>query len=49
VHVEREEGKAKFWLEPVRLENSRGFGRSEIGRIEKTGRGKRGFLVEVMA
>ena len=35
MHVEREEGKAKFWLEPARLENSRGFGRSEIGRIEK--------------
>lgn len=35
VHVEREEGNAKFWLEPVRLERSRGFGRSEIGRIER--------------
>jgi hypothetical protein len=35
VHVEREEGKAKFWLEPVRLEKSRGFGRAEIGRIER--------------
>lgn len=35
MHVEREEGKVKFWLEPVRLENSRGFGRAEILRIEK--------------
>jgi len=35
VHVERGEGQAKFWLNPVRLENSRGFGRPEIGRIEK--------------
>jgi hypothetical protein len=35
VHVEREEGKAKFWLEPVRLESSRGFGRVEIGRIQR--------------
>jgi hypothetical protein len=35
VHVEREEGKAKFWLEPVRLERSHGFGRAEIGRIER--------------
>jgi hypothetical protein len=35
VHVEREEGKAKFWLEPVRLERSRGFGRAEIGRVER--------------
>ncbi len=29
VHVEREEAEAKFWLVPVRLEMSRGFGRSE--------------------
>ena len=33
-HVERGESKAKFWLEPVRLEKSRGFGRVEIGRME---------------
>jgi hypothetical protein len=35
VHVEREEEKAKFWLEPVRLESRVGFGRSEIRRIER--------------
>jgi hypothetical protein len=34
VHVEREEAEAKFWLDPVSLENSDGFGRVEIGRIE---------------
>ena len=35
MHVEREDSKAKFWLEPLRLEKSRGFSRAEIGRIEK--------------
>ena len=35
VHIEREEGKAKFWLEPVRLEKSSGFSRAELGRIER--------------
>ncbi|MBE0658194.1 MAG: DUF4160 domain-containing protein [Bryobacteraceae bacterium] len=35
VHVEREDSTAKFWLEPVRLEYSRGFGRPEIVRIER--------------
>jgi uncharacterized protein DUF4160 len=35
VHVEREAFGAKFWLDPVRIERSRGFGRSEIRRIEK--------------
>jgi len=34
VHVEREDSTAKFWLDPVRLERSRGFGRFEIGKIE---------------
>ena len=35
MHVERDEATAKFWLEPVRLERSRGFSRVEIGRVEK--------------
>lgn len=30
VHVEREGSGGKFWLEPVRLESSRGFGRVEL-------------------
>jgi hypothetical protein len=29
------EASAKFWLEPVRLERSQGFGRAEIQRIER--------------
>ncbi|HST51299.1 MAG TPA: DUF4160 domain-containing protein [Pyrinomonadaceae bacterium] len=35
VHVERDEHKAKLWLEPVRLQSSGGFGRTEINRIQK--------------
>ncbi len=35
VHVERERFVAKFWLEPVRLQTSGGFGRSEINRIQR--------------
>ena len=35
VHVERDENLAKFWLEPVRLQRSGGFGRPEINRIQK--------------
>lgn len=35
VHVEREDKIAKFWLEPVRLQNSGGFSRLEINQIEK--------------
>ena len=35
VHVERDDGKAKFWLEPVRLDTSSGFGRPDIRRVER--------------
>ena len=45
VHVEQEEGMAKFWLEPVRLEGSRGFGRVEIGRIQRLVEENAAFLL----
>jgi hypothetical protein len=35
VHVQREINKAKFWLAPVRLQQSGGFNRSEIDRIRE--------------
>ncbi|MGA9773862.1 MAG: DUF4160 domain-containing protein [Blastocatellia bacterium] len=35
VHIERDTNIAKFWLEPVRLQNSGGFNRSELNRIQK--------------
>lgn len=35
VHVERDDCEAKFWLDPVRLERSRGFRRKEINRIHE--------------
>lgn len=34
VHVERNENVAKFWLKPVRLQRSGGFGRAELNRIQ---------------
>ena len=33
VHVERDENTAKFWLDPVRLQDSGGFGRVEIRQL----------------
>jgi hypothetical protein len=35
IHVERDDCEAKFWLDPVRLERSRGFKRKEIGRVRE--------------
>ena len=33
VHIERDNKLAKFWLDPVRLQTSRGFGKSETSRL----------------
>jgi hypothetical protein len=35
IHVERDDKIAKFWLDPVRLQNSGGFARTEISRIQR--------------
>ncbi len=33
IHVERDNCEAKYWLDPVRLQQSHGFSASEIRRI----------------
>jgi hypothetical protein len=35
IHVERANNTAKFWIDPVRLQRSRGFRRNEINRIQR--------------
>lgn len=35
IHVERDDKIAKFWIDPMRLQNSGGFTRTEIGQILK--------------
>ncbi len=45
VHVERERNKAKFWLDLVRLEYSRGFGQAEINRIQGIVAENRAFFI----
>ena len=35
IHVERNDKIAKFWLDPIRLQNSGGFSRTELVRIQK--------------
>lgn len=46
IHVERDDAEAKFWLDPVRLEWSRGFGRGEIGTVQAVVDANRQFLRE---
>jgi hypothetical protein len=33
IHIERDDDEAKFWLDPVRLARTRGFGRKDIRRV----------------
>ena len=35
VHVVRDDCEAKFWLDPVRLERSRGFSAKELNQIQE--------------
>lgn len=35
VHVERDDETAKFWLDPVRLQSSGGYGRRELNQIQR--------------
>jgi hypothetical protein len=46
IHVERDDSEAKFWLDPVRLERSRGFRRTEINRIRELVEEHRELLLE---
>ena len=46
VHVEHERNKAKFWLDPVRLQNSGRFNRSELNRIQKIIQANQAMLLE---
>lgn len=34
IHVEREDNRAKFWLDPVRLQTSGGLRPAELSRVE---------------
>jgi hypothetical protein len=35
IHVERDDKLAKFWLDPIRLQNSGGFSRFELKEIRR--------------
>ena len=46
VHIERDDCEAKYWLDPVRLERSRGFNRKDINRIRELIENNRDLLLE---
>ena len=46
IHVERDDKIAKFWIDPVRLQNSGGFKRKEISRVQDIVREHQGEILE---
>ena len=46
VHVERDADVAKFWLDPVRLANSKGFRRNELDRVRRLVEERRSELLK---
>ena len=46
IHVERDDDVCKFWLDPVRLQKSGGFDRTEIRRIHQLVQAHRDQLLE---
>ena len=47
IHVERDDNATKFWLDPVRLQDSGGFNRTEISRIQRLVMGNQQQLLRV--
>jgi hypothetical protein len=45
VDIERENKRAKFWLNPVRLQRSLGFARTEVQRIQRMVEERREYLL----
>lgn len=46
IHIAREDKVAKFWLDPIRLQESGGFSRSEIVRIHRLATEHKDSLLE---
>ncbi len=46
IHVQREKMVAKFWLNPVALQNAGGFNRTELNKIADMVNENRGLFLE---
>jgi hypothetical protein len=46
IHVERDDKVAKYWVDPIRLQNSGGFSRLELKQIHSIITENRDFLME---
>ena len=48
VHVEGNDGLAKFWLRPVSLAENVGYSQRELHRIRRVVDGERAFLIQAI-
>ncbi|MBN1842100.1 MAG: DUF4160 domain-containing protein [Deltaproteobacteria bacterium] len=48
IHVERDDKVAKFWLDPIRLQNSGGFNRLELKQIRSIIEENQEYFVEAL-
>lgn len=46
IHVERDDKVAKYWLDPIQLQNSGGFNRFELKQIHSIITENKDFLME---
>jgi hypothetical protein len=46
IHIERDDKVAKFWLDPIRLQNSGGFNRLELKQIRSIIEENQEFFME---
>ena len=46
VHVERDNATCKFWLEPIGIARSQGFGARELNTIRRTIAARRAAILE---
>ena len=46
VHVKRDNNVAKFWLDPIALQQAGGFNRTELNRIARLVLEHRNYLLE---
>ncbi|MDD3082860.1 MAG: DUF4160 domain-containing protein [Desulfobacterales bacterium] len=46
IHVERDENVAKYWLDPIHLQNSGGFNRFELKQIHSIIEKNQELLIE---
>lgn len=46
VHIERDKSSAKFWLDPIRINNSKGYTSVELNKLQQIVNRNRNILLK---